>query len=138
MRTLSDSEMAKFLTEFKDAGVDGFWFQRPCSDIINITRGPNAPGGTATWDIKKVAVEYDTSPAGFRVTQKGDFQWIHDMLGWPPNQLQRNLDRMEHWINKGVRGFYFDEADCDNLGAFLSAARAKHASRQPGVHLYKV
>eukprot|EP01043_Picozoa_sp_COSAG02_P035782 COSAG02_NODE_2584_length_8477_cov_16.463714_2_plen_969_part_00 len=120
-----DAVMAKFLTEFKDAGVNVFWFQRPCSDIVNITRGPDAPGGDATWDIKKVAVEYGTGPDGFRVTQKGDFQWIHDMLGWPPNQLQRNLDRMEHWINKGVRGFYFDEAECDNMEAFLAAARSK-------------
>ena len=118
-----DAVMSKFLGEFAATGVDVFWFQRPCSDIVNVTRGPDGPGGSVTWDIQKVAVQYDESAAGFTVTQKGDFQWIHDMLGWPPNQLQRNLDRMEHWINKGVRGFYFDEADCDNLGAFLSAAR---------------
>jgi hypothetical protein len=41
--------------------------------------------------------------SGFDVTQKGEFQWVHDMLGWPPGQLQRNIDRMEHWINKGVK-----------------------------------
>jgi hypothetical protein len=71
-----------------------------------------------------VAVTY-AGPTGFTVTQKGDFQWVHDMLKWPPNQLQRNLDRMEYWISKGVKGFYFDEAECDNMEAFLSAVRAK-------------
>ncbi len=27
------------------------------------------------------------------------------MLGYPHGQLQRNLERMQHWIDLGVKGF---------------------------------
>ena len=95
--------MQKWLDGFNSNAMSVFWFQRPCADIVDV----KCPNDDCTKDvqIKKVAVEYTPGIGpGFNVTQKGEFQCVHDMLGWPPGQLQRNLDRMEHWINKGVKG----------------------------------
>ena len=115
--------MARFLREFRENDIDVFWFQRPCADIVNVS----CPTQNCSQrvDVNKVKVEYTDAAPGFVVTQKGQFNWVHDMLKWPPGQLQRNMDRMEHWVERGVRGFYFDEADCDNLDVMLRAARSK-------------
>ena len=93
-----NSLMGEFLASWRAGGVSPFWFQRPCSDILAYQ---------ADGSVLPVEVEYTAAPPGFEVTRKGNFTWIHDMDGYPAGQLQRNLDRMEHWINRGVQGFYF-------------------------------
>lgn len=93
-----NSLMGEFLASWRAGGVSPFWFQRPCSDILAYQ---------ADGSVLPVEVEYTAAPPGFEVTRKGNFTWIHDMDGYPAGQLQRNLDRMEHWINLGVQGFYF-------------------------------
>lgn len=125
--------MQKWLDEFNENSMRVFWFQRPCADIVDV----QCPNNDCTKvQIKKVAVEYMPGVApGFDVTQKGEFQWVHDMLGWPPGQLQRNLDRMEYWINKGccdpppVQLTYMHTSPCVPTHACVYATLFMHCFR---------
>jgi hypothetical protein len=58
------SLMGEYLEEWSAGGVEPFWFQRPCADILAYQ-----PDGS----VRPVEVKYTTTPPFFNVTRKGNF-----------------------------------------------------------------